>query len=263
MYYKTNWLRSFLVSVVLHGLLLVSLNAAAGLLETKEDVATEMGIPLEMNVPGTEGEEPGSPDGDINGSVDGEVPAGTEGAVLTSTHLAGQEDNKPEPEPEPEAKNEPEPEQNQPADNGAPVLSKEEEEALENYKKKLAEAQKAAGKKRVGPVIVKKGNGGGQSMGQPPRLIEDCYPAVGLTKYHGRVTVFATIGKNGNVIKTKIAVGTRNRFINEIAMAACRRWRFKPALDSKGKPMECIRIISIPFNVPNIERQLEEEKVLE
>jgi protein TonB len=33
-------------------------------------------------------------------------------------------------------------------------------------------------------------------------------------------------------------------------MAFCRRWTFKPALDSKGQPMECIKLIRIPFNLP-------------
>ena len=263
MYYRSHWLRSFLLSLFLHIIIFGGIAYIAPKLMPKEEVATEVGIPLEMDVPGDgTGGDPGSPDGDINGSVDGEVPKDTEGAVLASSQIQG-EDNSSEPEPAPEENIEETPEPNT---EGAPILSKEEEEALEKYKKMLEEARKHAGKKKVGPVIIRKGTGGGgkaQMMGQPPKLIEDSYPAVGLTKFHGRVTVFATIGTNGRIIKTKIAVGTKSRFINEIAMAACRRWRFKPALNSKGQPMECIRIISIPFNVPNIERQLEEEKVKE
>jgi putative LPXTG-motif protein cell wall anchor domain protein len=38
--------------------------------------------------------------------------------------------------------------------------------------------------------------------------------------------------------------------VDELAMAFCRRWTFKPALDSKGQPMECIKLIRIPFNLP-------------
>lgn len=100
-------------------------------------------------------------------------------------------------------------------------------------------------------IIVKALQGNATlQMGQPPKLVTDFYPPTDLVSFHGRVSVFATIGKDGNVIKTKIAVTSGKYSVDQIAMSAVRRWTFKPALDQNGKPMECTKIISIPFNVP-------------
>lgn len=98
-----------------------------------------------------------------------------------------------------------------------------------------------------------------QILMEPPRLLYDYYPAEGLFKdFKGRVIVEARIGKDGTVTATKIMVTSGHPMIDQYAMAVTRKWKFKPALDDKGQPMEIYRIISIPFNVPNSPRQIEE-----
>lgn len=140
-----------------------------------------------------------------------------------------------------------------PDEKDVPVITQDEAEAIKELKRQIEEAEKNPDGS-VGTIVIRRKGKGGQ-MGQPARLIADSYPATGVN-FRGRVSVFATIGKDGNVRKTKVAITSGRRSIDEIAMAACRRWRFKPALDHNGKPMECIQIISIPFNVPNIDRQV-------
>lgn len=88
-------------------------------------------------------------------------------------------------------------------------------------------------------------------MGEPPRLVASFYPPADAVTFRGRVSVFATIGKEGKVIKTKMAVTSGKADVDQLAMAAAQRWTFKPALDQYGEPMECTKIISIPFNVPH------------
>ncbi|WP_110955773.1 energy transducer TonB [Anaerosinus massiliensis] len=101
-------------------------------------------------------------------------------------------------------------------------------------------------------IVIRKATGnGGQQMGKPPIVLEKFYPADDLVKFRGRVNIRATISKEGKIIDTKVMVTSGKYSVDQIAMSAVRRWTFKPALDAEGKPMECFRMISIPFNVPH------------
>ncbi len=126
-----------------------------------------------------------------------------------------------------------------------PLIAEDEKEAVEEIRR--SDAGEAAEKR---DIVIAPAGGSGIQMGKPPVLISDFYPADGLVSFRGRVSVFATIGKNGKVIRTKIAVTSGKSSVDDIAMSAVRRWTFKPALDQHGQPMECTKIISVPFNVP-------------
>ncbi|MBQ9635756.1 MAG: TonB family protein [Acidaminococcaceae bacterium] len=285
MHYTSHWRLSFILALVVHFFLwsgatfLLPLLApeppliAEGTEIMLEDIplATEEEVPAEEE-PGTEdGSAKGEPDDgegtlsaaeaaalaaalkDIpdNAAVSAAAPPGTVGPV-TESDVAGkpEEPKKKEPEKKPEEKK---PEEEKPLDKDVAVITEDEAEAIRELKRQIEEAEKNPDGSVSTIVVRRKGTGG--QMGQPARLIADSYPATGVN-FHGRVSVFATIGKDGNVRKTKVAVTSGRRSIDEIAMAACRRWRFKPALDHNGQPMECVQIISIPFNVPNIDRQV-------
>ena len=86
-------------------------------------------------------------------------------------------------------------------------------------------------------------------MGQPPITLSDSYPPEGMYTFKGVIRVFTTIGEDGKVKATKIAVSSGRRSADELAQAFCRRWTFKPARDGEGKPMESVKLIRIPFNL--------------
>lgn len=142
-------------------------------------------------------------------------------------------------------------EQETPEEDTTPIIAEEDEPATAELIKEAAGDPSKSDK----IVIVSKassGGGGGQAvqMGQPPILIDDFYPPVNIVSFKGRVSVYATIDKTGKIVKTKIAVTSGSPSVDQIAMDSARRWTFKPALDQNGMPMECTKIISIPFNMP-------------
>ncbi|MDQ0204011.1 energy transducer TonB [Pectinatus haikarae] len=131
-----------------------------------------------------------------------------------------------------------------------PIVADEDEPATAELVKELADDPSKSDKVII---IDKKGSGGGSQsvqMGEPPILIDKFYPPVNIVTFRGRVSVFATIDVTGRIIRTKIAVTSGSPSVDQIAMDSARRWTFKPALDQNGAPMECTKIISIPFNMP-------------
>lgn len=151
----------------------------------------------------------------------------------------------------------------------SPIIADDEADAIAQFKEQVNEAKKDPTKKISTVMVVGRGTNGGGSggngrgggkpqMGEPPITISYFFPPKDLIPYKGTIAVAAFIGTDGNVYKTKIMRGSGHPSYNEIAMSAARRWKFKPALDGNGEPMESRKIISIPFNKPNIERQIEE-----
>lgn len=277
MHYTSHWRLSFLLALVVHFVFWSGATFALPMLLPKPEIA-DIGMPIEIEditldsdsefaeanetVPSLDdgvdkgfSEEKGdmvpaekvaalasvleSVPKDVNVRISREAPGVNQGAVAEA-------DITPKPEKETE-KEEKKPEEE------APVIVANEAEAIAQLKEQIKAAEKDSEKSVNAIVVRRKGTGG--KMGQPARLIIDSYPATGVN-FRGRVSVFATIAKDGTIRSTKVAVTSGRRSIDEIAMAACRRWRFKPALDHEGQPMECIQVISIPFNVPNIDRQV-------
>ena len=284
MHYTSHWRLSFILALVVHFFLWSGATFLIPLLMPEPPVM-DMGTEISLeDIPLAEAAEelPEEPDAEDDPAVQGEGDEEQEGTIsaaqaaalaaalkdipdnavvsagappdstgpVTESDIAGKpvEPKRKAPEKKPEEK------PAEPVDEkDVPVITADEAEAIRELKRQIEEAEKNPDGS-VGTIVVRRKGSGGQ-MGQPARLIADSYPATGVN-FRGRVSVFATIGKDGNVRKTKVAVTSGRRSIDEIAMAACRRWRFKPALDHNGQPMECVQIISIPFNVPNIDRQV-------
>lgn len=127
-----------------------------------------------------------------------------------------------------------------------PMVAANEKEALE----KLRQAAKDG--KGNGPQTVilsggGNGGGGGRQIAENARLLKTFYPAPGTVSFGGRVSVSARIGTDGKIKETKIMVTSGRPLVDAVAMNAAKRWVYKPATDSHGKPMECNAIIIIPF----------------
>ena len=127
-----------------------------------------------------------------------------------------------------------------------PMVAVNEKEALE----KLRQMEKDGKGKGPQTVILSgggNGGGGGRQIAENARLLKPFYPAPGTVSFGGRVSVSARIGVDGKIKETKIMVTSGRPLVDAVAMNAAKRWVYKPATDSHGKPMECNAIIIIPF----------------
>ena len=127
-----------------------------------------------------------------------------------------------------------------------PMVAANEKEALE----KLRQMEKDGKGKGPQTVILSgggNGGGGGRQMAENARLVKPFYPEPGTVSFGGRVSVSARIGTDGKIKETKIMVTSGRLLVDAVAMNAAKRWVYKPATDSHGKPMECNAIIIIPF----------------
>ena len=126
-----------------------------------------------------------------------------------------------------------------PAPSKSAVVSNETEAS-----KKLDEALKSDDAEKSDIVVAT----GKQQLGEPPITVSEFYPPKGSgLNYKGYVSVAATIGKDGQVKRTKIMRTSGRMMVDNIAMNAAKQWTFKPALDQEGKPMECDKIITFNF----------------
>ena len=249
MHYRTNWLVVILLALGLHGAVFGGLILVRPLLDgSAEEVASEVGTTIELeDAPqsgeGEETKDPGYEDGAEGGSLVGEALPGKGLENIKAADVSN------EPAAETDIVKVMEERENPPPDTEPEPL---EETEADVPKEKADTEPKKDPKKKISSTIVvkKKGDGSTHTMGQPPKIIVDSYPPEGMYTFKGVVRVFTTIGEDGKVKKTKVAVTSGRRGVDELAMAFCRRWTFKPALDSKGQPMECIKLIRIPFNLP-------------
>ena len=270
MHYRTNWALIVTLALALHGGVLGSYMFLAPLLETQGEVPTEAAEVIEIenapeggegdesNDPGyTEGEEDGSlvgealPDEGVSGISEADISSGPEAETDVEAVKQAMEAPPPaEAEKDPEPLTQEEAKVDPASPDAAPIVAKDEKDAIKQYQKQVAEAQKDPKKKVSNTIVIqKKGSGKAKQMGQPPITITDSYPPEGMYKFKGVIRVFTTIGTDGKVKATKISVTSGRRSADELAMAFCRRWTFKPALDGEGKPMESVKLIRIPFNL--------------
>ncbi len=271
MHYRTNWALVVALALALHGGVLGGYTLLTPLLETKSEVPSQMPDMIEIenapeggegdesDDPGyTEGEDEGSlvgqalPDEGVSGIKEADISSGPEAETDVKAVKAAMEapppaeiEKDPEPLTQEEAKVDPK------TPDAEPIVAESEKEAIKEYQKQVEAAQKDPKKKVSNTIVIaKKGSGKAKQMGQPPITITDSYPPEGMYKFKGVIRVFTTIGTDGKVKATKISVTSGRRSADELAMAFCRRWTFKPALDGEGKPMESVKLIRIPFNLP-------------
>ena len=96
----------------------------------------------------------------------------------------------------------------------------------------------------------------GQQMGQPGKILLAVQPPKGGLSYKGRITVSAHVGKDGTVMSTKIMVTSDNDIYDNFARSLVQsQWKFQPATDTKGEPMESNIMCTLAFNVP-VKRQM-------
>ena len=87
-----------------------------------------------------------------------------------------------------------------------------------------------------------------QVVTRPPITINAVYPQKGsVLGFKGYISFAAHIDKNGKVTATEILQSSGRYFVDEIARKAAEQWTFKPALDQRGRPMECDKIITFDF----------------
>lgn len=271
MKYSANWRLCFVVSLIVHFILWSVLTFVVPLLDFSSAKVSDDAIMLEDLPTGYEGPGWGNGEGEGTGEGDGSgvgVPNGSpDGSMDENTTTDGVDSENPILEDD-EAEEVIDASATDDAET-SPIIADDEADAIAQFKEQVNEAKKDPTKKISTVMIVGRGTNGGGSggngrgggkpqMGEPPITISYFFPPKDLIPYKGTIAVAAFIGTDGNVYKTKIMRGSGHPSYNEIAMSAARRWKFKPALDGNGEPMESRKIISIPFNKPNIERQIEE-----
>lgn len=271
MKYSANWRLCFVVSLIVHFILWSVLTFVVPLLDFSSAKVSDDAIMLEDLPTGYEGPGWGNGEGEGTGEGDGSgvgVPNGSpDGSMDENTTTDGVDSENPILEDD-EAEEVIDASETDDAET-SPIIADDEADAIAQFKEQVNEAKKDPTKKISTVMVVGRGTNGGGSggngrgggkpqMGEPPITISYFFPPKDLIPYKGTIAVAAFIGTDGNVYKTKIMRGSGHPSYNEIAMSAARRWKFKPALDGNGEPMESRKIISIPFNKPNIERQIEE-----
>ena len=271
MKYSANWRLCFIVSLIVHFILWSVLTFVVPLLDFSSAKVSDDAIMLEDLPTGYEGPGWGNGEGEGTGEGDGSgvgVPNGSpDGSMDENTTTDGVDSENPILEDD-EAEEVIDASATDDAET-SPIIADDEADAIAQFNEQVNEAKKDPTKKISTVMVVGRGTNGGGSggngrgggkpqMGEPPITISYFFPPKDLIPYKGTIAVAAFIGTDGNVYKTKIMRGSGNPSYNEIAMSAARRWKFKPALDGNGEPMESRKIISIPFNKPNIERQIEE-----
>ena len=157
--------------------------------------------------------------------------------------LAG-DDGPPEEEQQPEEPPPPPPPPPEPAEaeeEPAVVEAEGPEEAISDIVKPPDDDEKKEDEKPLPPLP-------GQEMGKPSVIIHSERFPEGLLPIKGSATVSARIGKDGTVIRVKMQRGTGNPVWDfQICRLVQKRWKFKPATDQHGQPMESDRQCNVKY----------------
>ena len=143
-----------------------------------------------------------------------------------------EEEQQPEEPPPPPPPPPPEPVEAEPQEETAVVEAEVPEEAISDIVAPPDDDEKKEDEKPLPPLP-------GQQMGEPGKILySERFPG-GLLPIKGSATVAARVGKDGNVIRTKMQRGTGNPVWDlQIRRLVQKRWKFKPATDQHGQPME-------------------------
>ena len=153
--------------------------------------------------------------------------------------LAG-DDGPPEEEQQPEEPPPP-PEPAEAEEEPAVVEAEVPEEAISDIVAPPDDDEKKEDEKPLPPLP-------GQEMGKPSVIIHSERFPEGLLPIKGSATVSARIGKDGTVIRVKMQRGTGNPVWDfQICRLVQKRWKFKPATDQHGQPMESDRQCNVKY----------------
>ena len=147
-----------------------------------------------------------------------------------------QEEEPPPPPPPP-----PEPEQVE--EEPAVVEAEVPEEAITEIIKEVREE-----KEPEKPKVLTSGSG--KQIGMPGKILHAEQPPYGVIQFKGRIAVSARIGTDGKVISTRIQVSSGNALYDRMARRIVeKQWKFEPAKDMNGQPMESDMQCPVYFNM--------------
>jgi len=93
-------------------------------------------------------------------------------------------------------------------------------------------------------------SGPGKQIGMPGKIIHAEQPPYGMINFKGRIAVSARIGTDGKVIRTRIMISSGNEYYDRTARRIVeRQWKFEPAKDMNGQPMESDMQCPVYFNM--------------
>ena len=150
-----------------------------------------------------------------------------------------EEEQAEEPPPPPPPPPEPEQVEEEPA----VVEAEVPEEAITEI---LKEVEETAEKEE--PKVLRSGEG--KQIGQPGKILHAEQPPYGAIQFKGRIAVSARIGTDGKVISTRIQVSSGNALYDRMARRIVeKQWKFEPAKDMNGQPMESDMQCPVYFNM--------------
>lgn len=149
-----------------------------------------------------------------------------------------QQEEEPPPPPPP-----PPPEPEQVEEEPAVVEAEVPEEAITEIIKEVQEE-----KEPEKPKVLTSGSG--KQIGQPGKILHAEQPPYGVISFRGRIAVSAHIGTDGKVMWTKIQISSGNALYDRMARRIVeKQWRFEPAKDMNGQPMESDMQCPVYFNM--------------
>ena len=149
-----------------------------------------------------------------------------------------EEEQAEEPPPPP-----PPPEPEQVEEEPAVVEAEVPEEAITEILKEVEETPE-----KEEPKVLRSGEG--KQIGQPGKILHAEQPPYGVIQFKGRIAVSARIGTDGKVISTKIQISSGNALYDRMARRIVeKQWKFEPAKDMNGQPMESDMQCPVYFNM--------------
>ena len=150
-----------------------------------------------------------------------------------------EEEQAEEPPPPPPPPPEPEQVEEEPA----VVEAEVPEEAITEILKEVEETPE-----KEEPKVLRSGEG--KQIGQPGKILHAEQPPYGVIQFKGRIAVSARIGTDGKVISTRIQVSSGNALYDRMARRIVeKQWKFEPAKDVNGQPMESDMQCPVYFNM--------------
>ena len=150
-----------------------------------------------------------------------------------------EEEQAEEPPPPPPPPPEPEQVEEEPA----VVEAEVPEEAITEILKEVEETPE-----KEEPKVLRSGEG--KQIGQPGKILHAEQPPYGVIQFKGRIAVSARIGTDGKVISTRIQVSSGNALYDRMARRIVeKQWKFEPAKDMNGQPMESDMQCPVYFNM--------------
>ena len=150
-----------------------------------------------------------------------------------------EEEQAEEPPPPPPPPPEPEQVEEEPA----VVEAEVPEEAITEIMKEVEETPE-----KEEPKVLRSGEG--KQIGQPGKILQAEQPPYGAIQFKGRIAVSARIGTDGKVISTRIQVSSGNALYDRMARRIVeKQWKFEPAKDMNGQPMESDMQCPVYFNM--------------